>query len=224
MLASVIYFNLFYIFSLELNIYIYPNIRQAELVVVQSPSRVQLFVTPRTAVCQASLSSPSPRVCPSSCPMNWWCHSTILLSPSFLLSLIFLSIRVFPNESVVHIRWLKHWRYSIGPSKQYSELISFRIGWFDLLAVQETLKSLLQHHSSKALILWQSSFFIVQLSHSYVTTGKTIVLTEQTCVGKVMPLHFNILYRFVIHSFLAKKWSSSNFTAEVIICSDFRAQ
>ena len=105
------------------------------------------------------------------------------LPPSFLLSSIFLSIRVFPNESVVRSRWLKHWRFSISPSKEYSGLISFKIGWFDLLALQETLKSLLQHHSSKALILWQSSFFIVQLSHLYVTTGKTIAF-----VGKCQPL------------------------------------
>ena len=104
----------------------------------------------------------------------------------------------FSNELVLHIRWPKYWSFSISPSIEYSGLISFRMDWFDLLAVQGTLKSLLQHHSSKASILRRSAFFIVQLSHPYMTTGKTIALTRQTFVGKVMSLLFNMLSRLVI--------------------------
>ena len=124
-------------------------------------------------------------------------HHIILRRP-LLLPSIFPSIRVFSNESVLHIRWPKYWTFSvsISPSNEYSELISFGIDWFDLLAVQGTLKSLLQHHSSEASILWCSAFFIVQLSHPYRTTGKTIALTRQTFVGKVMSLLFNMLSRF----------------------------
>ena len=119
----------------------------------------------------------------------------LLLPPS-----IFPSIRVFSNELVLRIRWPKHWHFSfsISPSNEYSGLISFRMDWLDLLAVQGTLKSLLQHHSSKASILWWSAFFIVQLSHPYMTTGKTIPLTIWTFVGKVMALFFNMLPRLVI--------------------------
>ena len=122
------------------------------------------------------------------------CHP-LLLPPS-----IFPSIRVFSNESVLHIRWPKYGSFSfiISQSKEYSGLISFRMDWLDLLAVQGTLKSLLQHHSSKASILWHSAIFIVQLSHPYMTTGKTIALTSQTFVGKVMSLLFNMLSRLVI--------------------------
>ena len=122
------------------------------------------------------------------------CHSLLLL-PS-----IFPSIRVFSKESILCLRWPKHWSFSfsISSSNEYSGLISFRMDWFDLLAVQGTLKSLLQHHSSKASILWCSIFFTVQLSHSYVTTGKTIALTRQTSVGNVMSLLFNKLSRLVI--------------------------
>ena len=124
----------------------------------------------------------------------------ILCHPLLLLPSIFPSIRVFSNESVLCIRWPKHWSFSfnISPSYEYSELISFRMDWLDLLAVQGTLKSLLQHHSSKASILWHSVFFIVQLSHPYMTTGKTIALTRLTFVGKVMSLLFNMLSRWVI--------------------------
>ena len=122
----------------------------------------------------------------------------ILCYPLLLLPLIFPSIRVFSSESVLHIRWPKYWSFSISPSNEYSGLASFRINWFDLLAVQRTLKSLLQHHSSNASIIWCSAFFIVQLSHPYMTTGKTIVLTRQTFVGKVMSLLFTMLSRFVI--------------------------
>ena len=114
----------------------------------------------------------------------------IFYHPLLLLPSIFLSIRVFSNESVLCIRWPKYWSFSfsIHPSKEYSGLIFFRMDWLNLLAVQGTLKSLLQHHSSKASILWCSAFFIVQLSHSYMTTRKTIALTRQTFVGKVMSL------------------------------------
>ena len=119
----------------------------------------------------------------------------LLLPPS-----IFPSIRVFTNESALHFRWPKYWSFSfsISPPKEYPGLISFRMDWLDLLAVQGTLKSLFQHHSSKASILQFSAFFIVQLSHSYMTTGKTISLTRQTFVDKVMPLLFNMLSRLVI--------------------------
>ena len=117
------------------------------------------------------------------------CHP-LLLPPS-----IFPSIRVFSNKSVLRIRWPKYWSFSfsISPSNEYSGLISFRMDWLDLLAVQMSLKSLLQHHSSKASILWQSAFFIVQLSHPYMTTGKIIALTRRTFVGKVMCLLFNMI-------------------------------
>ena len=124
----------------------------------------------------------------------------ILYCPPLFLPSIFPSVRVFSNESVLHIRWPKYWSFSfsISPSNEYSGLISFRIDWFDFLAVQETLKSLLQHNSSKASILWCSAFFIVQPSYPYMTTGKTIALTRQTFVGQVMSLLFNKLPRLVI--------------------------
>ena len=114
----------------------------------------------------------------------------LLLPPS-----IFPSIRVLSSESVLHIRWPKYWSFSfsISPSNEYSGLISFRMDWLDLLAIQGTLKSLLQHHSSKTSVLWRSAFFMVQLSHPYMTTGKTIALTRRTFVGKVMSLLFNML-------------------------------
>ena len=123
-----------------------------------------------------------------------------LCQPLLLLPSIFLSIRVFSNESTLCMRWPKYWSFSfsISPSNEHPGLISFRMDWLDLLAVQGTLRSLLQHHSSKASILWCSAFFTVQLSHPYVTTGKTIALTTQTFVGKVMSLLFNMLSRLVI--------------------------
>ena len=129
----------------------------------------------------------------------------VLCCPLLLLPSIFPSIRVFSNESALRIRWPKYWSFSfsISPSNDYSGLISFRTDWFDLLAVQGTLKSLLQHHSSKASILWHSAFFVVQLSNLYMTTGKTIALTIQTFVSKVRSLLFNALFRFVI-AFLPK--------------------
>ena len=124
----------------------------------------------------------------------------ILCHPLLLLSSIFLSIRVFSDESVLHIWWPEYWSFSFksSPSNEYSGLISFRMDWLDLLAVQGTLKSLLQHHSSKASILRRSAFFTVQLSHPYMTTGKAIALTRWTFVGKVVSLLFNMLSRLVI--------------------------
>ena len=157
---------------------------------VQLLSRVQLFATQWTATRQASLfftnsqSSPKPMSTESVMPSSHLilCHFLLLL-PS-----IFLSIRVFSNKSALLIRWPKYWSFSfnISPSNEYPGLMSFRMDWLDLYAVQGTLKSLLQHHSSKALILLCSPFFIVQLSHPYMTTGKTIALTRQTFVGKVI--------------------------------------
>ena len=127
------------------------------------------------------------------------CHPLILLPP------IFSTIRIFSKESVLHIRWPKYWSFSfsISPSNEYSGLISFRIDWLDLLAVQGTLKNPFQHHSSKASILLCSAFFIVQLSHPYMTTGKTVALTRWTCVGKAMSLLFNMLSKFII-AFLSR--------------------
>ena len=124
----------------------------------------------------------------------------ILCRPLFLLPTIPPSIRVFSNESTLHMRWPKYWNFSfsISPSNEHPGLISFRMDWLDLLAVQGTLRSLLQHHSSKASILRRSAFFTVQLSHPYMTTGKTIALNRQTFVGKVMSLLFNMLSRLVI--------------------------
>ena len=124
----------------------------------------------------------------------------ILCRPLLLLPSIFPSIRVFSNESALRIRWPKYWsfRFSISPSNEYSGLISFRIDWLDLLAVQGTLKSLLQHHSSKASILWLSAFFTVQLSHPYMTTGKTIALSRWTFVDKVMSLLLRMLCLLII--------------------------
>ena len=168
---------------------------------VQSLSCVQLFVTPWIAARQASLSMTNSwssiklmsieSVIPSS--------HLILCCPLLLLPPIPPSIRVFSNESTLRMRWPKYWSFSfnISPSNEHPGLISFRMDWLDLLEVQGTLKSLLQHHSSKASILLCSAFFIVQLSHPYMTTGKTIALTRQTFVGKVMSLLFNMLSRLV---------------------------
>ena len=131
----------------------------------------------------------------------------IVCHPLLLLPSIFPSIRIFSNESALHIRWPKHWSFSfsISPSNEYSGLISFRMDWLDLLAVQGTLKSLLQHHSSKASVLRHSAFFTAQLAHPYVTTGKTIALTKWTFVGKVMCLLFNMWSRLVIACLLRSK-------------------
>ena len=168
---------------------------------VQSLSCVRLFATPWTAARQASLSITNSRsllklisimsVVPS--------NHLLLCCPLFLPPSVFPSIRVFSSELILHIRWPTYWSFSfsISPSNEHPGLISFRTDWLDLLAVQGTLKSLLQHHSSKASILQHSAFFILQLSHPYMTTEKTIALTRQTFVGKVMSLLFNMLSRLV---------------------------
>ena len=130
----------------------------------------------------------------------------ILCHPFLLLPSIFLSIRVFSDESVLCIRWPKFWSFSVSPSSEYSGLICLRIDCLDLHAVQGTLKGLLQHYSSEGSILWCSAFFIVQVSHPYITTGKTITLTRQTFVGKVMSLLFNKLFRLVIAFFQGEKF------------------
>ena len=128
------------------------------------------------------------------------CNHLILCHPLLLLPSIFPSIRVFSNESALHIRWPKYWSFSlnISPTNKHPRLISFRMDWLDLLDVQGTLKSLLQHHSLKASILWCSDFFIVQLSHPYMTTGKIIALTRPNFMDKIMSLFFNMLSRLVI--------------------------
>ena len=171
------------------------------IVVFQSFRCLQLFAAPWTAARQASLSITNcwsllkltsiKSVIPS--------NHLILCPPLLLLPSIFPSIRVFCSESVLHIRQPKYWSfsYSISPSNEYSGLIFLRIDWFDLLVVQGTLKSLLQHHSSRASILWHAAFYMVQVSHPYMTTGKTIALTRRTFVGKVMSLLFNTLSTFV---------------------------
>ena len=147
----------------------------------------------------------------------------ILCRPLLLLPPIPPNIRVFSNESTLHMKWPKYWSFSasISLSNEYSVLISFRMDWLDLLAVQRTIKSLLQHHCSKASILRRSAFFTVQLSHPYMTTGKTKALTRRTFVGKVISLLFNMLSRLVI-TFLPRS-KCLNFMAAITICSDFGA-
>ena len=165
-------------------------------------SHVWLFVTPWITTCQGSLSITSSRSSLKlmSIELVMTSNYLILCRPLLLLPSIFPSIRVFSNELVLHIRWPKYCNFSfnISPSNEHPGLISFRMDWLDLLAVQGTLKSLLQHHSSKASILRCSAFFIVQVSHPYMTTGKTIALIRLTFVGKVMSLLFNMLSRLVI--------------------------
>ena len=147
----------------------------------------------------------------------------IVCHPLFLLPPVPPSIKVFSSESTLHMMWPKYWSFSFSiiPSKEHPELISFRMDWLDLLAVQGTLKSLLQHHSSKASILQCSAFPVVQLSHPYMTSGKSRALTIWIFVGKVMPLPFNTLSRFVI-AFLSRN-KCLNFMAEVTVCSHFGA-
>ena len=172
---------------------------------VQSLSHVQLFVTPWTAACQASLSITNSqsllKLMSIKSVMPY--HHLVLCHPLLLLPSIFPSIRVFSSESVITSGDHKYciFSFSISPFNEYSGLISFRIECFHVLAVQGTLKSLLQHHSSKASILWHSAFFLTQLSHQYMTNGKTIALTRWTFVDKVMSLLFNMLSRLVILSF-----------------------
>ena len=169
---------------------------------VQSLSRVQLFATPWTTAHQASLSitnSWSPPK-PMSIELVMPSSHLILCHPLLLRPSIFPSIRVFSNESAFRIRWPKYWTFSfnISPSNKHPGLISFRMDWLDFLSVQGTLENLLQLHSSKASILQRSAFFTVQLPHPYMTTGKTIALTRQTFVDKVISLLFNVLFRLVI--------------------------
>ena len=196
------------------------------LPVIQLLSCVQLLAAPWTAAGQAhpsftiSQSSLKLMSIESVMPSNrLTLYGPLLLPPS-----IFPSIRVFPNESVFHIRWPKYWSFgfSISPSSEFSGLISFRMDLFDFLTVQGTLKSLLQHHSSKASILWDSTFFMVQLSHPYMTAGKTIALTRRAFAGKVMSLLFNTLSEFVI-TFLPRS-VSFNVMASVTVHSDFGVQ
>ena len=169
---------------------------------VQSLSRVWLFATPWTAARQASLSITNSRNLLRLMPIKSVMPSShlILCRPLLLLPPIPPSIRVFSNESTLHMRWPKYWSFSfnISPSNEHPGLISFRMDWLDLLAVQGTLKSLLQHHSSKASVIQRAAFCTVQLSHPYMTTGKTIALTRQTFVSKVMSLLFNMLSSLVI--------------------------
>ena len=169
---------------------------------VLSLSHIQLFATPWTGARQASLFITSSRSLLKlmSIKLVMPLNHLILFLPLLLLPSIFPSIRVFSNESFLHIRWPTYWSFSfsISPANEYSGLISFRMDWFDLLAVQGTLKSLLQHHSSKASVFQHSAFFMVQLSHPYMTTGKTIALTRWTFVVKVMSLIFNMLSGLVI--------------------------
>ena len=169
-------------------------------VVIQLLSRVQLFVTPWTSV-SFTFSWSLLRL--MSIELMMPSNHHLLCHPLHLPPSIYPNIRVVSNESTLHIRWTKYWsfNFSISLSNEYSVLISFRMDWLDLLAVQGTLKSLLQHHSSKASILYLSAFFMVQLSHPYMTTGKTTALTRLTFVGKVMSLFFNMLSRLVIAFF-----------------------
>ena len=177
---------------------------------VQPFSHVQIFATPRTTARHVSMSITNSQsllklmFIDSVMPSN----HLILCLPFLLLPSIFPSIRVFSNEPVLRISWPKYWsfNFSMSPSNEYSGLISFRMDWLDLLAVQGILKSLLQHHTSKASILQCSTFFIAQLSHPYMTTGKTIALTRQTFAGKVMSLLFNIL--LAIHELWNSRCSS----------------
>ena len=175
---------------------------------VQSLSRVRLLWLHELQHARPPCPSPTPGVHPKPMPIEMVMpfNHFILCRPLLLLTSIFPSIRVFSNESAVHISWPNYWSFSfnISPSNEHSGLISFRMDWLDLLAVQGTLKSLLQHCSSKASILWGSAFFIVQLWHPYMTTGKIIALTRWTFVNKVMSLLFNMLARLVI-TFLPRR-------------------
>ena len=194
------------------------------VIVVSLPSCVWLFVTLWTAAHQASLSF----------TMTWYLlkfmsilsvmlsNHLILCCPLLLLPSVFPSIRVFSNELALPIRWPKDWSFSISPSSEYSGLLSFKIDWFDLFAVQRTLKSILQPHSLKASVLQCSTFFMVQLSHLYMTSGRTTALTIWTFVDKMMSLLFNMLSRFV-RAFLPRS-KHLNFMAAILICSDFGAQ
>ena len=201
LLSSVFSLFLLFLLSAQLLSYVFEFLTPVQFSSVQSLSCVQLFATPWTAACQASLSITDSwtllKLMSIESVMQF--NHLILCCPLLLPPSIFPSIRVFSNVSALRNRWPKYCSFSfnISPSNEYPGLISFRMDWLDLLAVQGTLKSLLQHHSSKESILWCSAFFIVQLSHPYMTTGKTIALTRQTSVDEVMFLFFNMLSRFV---------------------------
>ena len=185
-------------------VFFFNNIKRL-FTLVQLLSHARLFATPWIAARQASLSTSNSESLPKLVSIESVMPSShlILCHPLLLLPPISPSIRVFSNESTLHMGWPKYWSFSfiISPSNEHPGLISFRMDWLDLLAVQGILKSLLQHHSSKASILRCSAFFIVQLSHPYMTTGKTIALTRRTFVGKVMSLLFNMLSFFQGASF-----------------------
>ena len=201
-MASLLFpFRLFWLFP----VFSYCNktvFNSLQFTSVQLFSRVQLFVTPWIATYQASLSITNSRSSPKLICIELVMPSShlILCRPLLLPPPIPPSVRVFSNESTLHMRCPKYWSFSlsISPFNEHLGLISFRMDWLDLLAVQGTLKSLLQHHSSKASILWSSAFFTIQLSHPYMTIGKTIALTRRTFVGKVISLLFNMLSRLVI--------------------------
>ena len=170
---------------------------------VHSFRHVQLFAPHGLQHARPPCPSPTPKAYPNSCPLSRWCHPTILslVIPFSYCLQSFPASGSFSNELVLRIRWPKYWSFSfsINPSKnEHSGLISFRIDWLDFLAVQGRLKSLFQHHSSKSSVLYHSAFFIAQLSHPYMTIGKTVALTRRTFVGKVVSLLFNILSRLVI--------------------------
>ena len=194
-------------------------------VVVQLPRPVQLFATLWTAPCRAS-----PSFTISWSLLKFMPIESVMLSNHLIFCFTFFCLQSFPASrsfqmnQALHFRWPKYWSFSFSNSlsNKYSRLISFRIDWFNLLAVQGTLKSLLQNHSSKASIHWHSAFFMVQLSHPYMTTGKTIVLTIGTFVSKDIALLFNTLPRFF--RFSSKEQESFNFMAVVTVHSDFEAQ
>ena len=205
MLVNRLPIQIFYLFQL----FFLKSKTKNQFSSVQMFSRMWLFATPWIAAHQAPLTitnswSPPKPTCIESVMLS---NHPILCHPLFIPPSIFPSIRVFSNESALHIRWPKYWSFSfnISPSNEHPVLIYFRMDWLDLLAVQGTLKSLLQHHSSETSILRSSAFFIIQLSHPYMTTGKTKALTRWTSVDKVMPLLFNMLSRLVITFFPRSK-------------------
>ena len=196
------------------------------VVAVQSLNHIQHFATPWMGACLASILSPSPGACSNSCPLSRWCHpatsSSVIPFSSCPQSLP--ASESFPMSQL--LRWPKYWSFSFSiiPSKEIPGLISFRMDWLDLFAVQGTLRSLLQHHSSKASILRHSAFFTVQLLHPYITTGKSIALARLTFFVKViMSLLFNMLYRLVI-TFLPRSKCLLISRLAVTICNDFGAQ
>ena len=194
------------------------------IVVLWLLNHVQLFAIPWTAAHQASLPFTT---CQSLLKLMsilsvMLSNHLILCCPLLLLPSLLPGIRVFSNELTLWIKWPKYWSFSISPSSEYSGLLSFKIDWFDLFAVQRTLKSILQPHSLKASVLQCSTFFMVQLSHLYMTSGRTTALTIWTFVDKMMSLLFNMLSRFV-RAFLPRS-KHLNFMAAILICSDFGAQ